>query len=90
MKESLIAYSVQSIFQFIEQDDSHDFVMRISCFEVYKEGIYDLLAIHSDIKKLKVKSENDVMEEVCSTILEITALWNLCLSNKNNLNAMRK
>ena len=40
--------------------------------------------------QLKVKSPSKVIDEVCSTLLEVVALWNLSVNNKNNLNAARK
>lgn len=90
LKGSLVLSTIESIFSYIEQDESRDFVLRVSWFEFYNETCHDLLAIHSMNSQLKVKSPSKVIDEVCSTLLEVVALWNLSVNNKNNLNAARK
>jgi len=90
LKGSIIFSALQSIFLFIEQDETRDFILRISWFEIYNDETYDLLAISSNHSKLKVKSQDKVLEEVWSSLHEIIALWNLSLNNINNLNKLRR
>ncbi|CAI2380814.1 unnamed protein product [Moneuplotes crassus] len=87
LERSLVFESIKSIFDYILTDETKDFVLRISAFEIFNERIYDLLAINSISSKSKKTSFEQVTEEVCSSIQEIVSLWNLCLNNKSKFNS---
>jgi hypothetical protein len=90
LKGSVVYSAIQTIFKYIEKDEERDYILRISCFEIYNEQIHDLLAINSMSAKIKNTTIENIIEEVCSTVHEISALWNLSVNNKNNLNNKRK
>ena len=90
LKGSLIYYTLDTIFTYIEKDNDREFVVRVSWFEIYNESIDDLLSINTTNSKNKVANADKVIEEVCTTYNEVIALWNMSLNNKINLNSNRK
>ena len=90
LKGSIIYYTLDSIFNYIETDSSREFIVRVSCFEIYNETVDDLLSISTNTSKDKTKNADKLIEEVWTTYNEVIALWNMSLNNKINLNSSRK